>query len=112
MGVMIQVATFAVKYKGHPFNWSIPENKPLVCFWLPWASQLSPADLMELSLKEAFLLLTDDISLIIEDRTGLECSRSRIPLIAIHRRHSDGAADPKQTLEINKKSWTHQQWSN
>ncbi|KAG5626237.1 hypothetical protein H5410_011455 [Solanum commersonii] len=55
MGVMIQVATFAVKYKGHPFNWSISENEPLICFRLPWASQLSPLHL--------------------GDRTGPECSR-------------------------------------
>ncbi|KAK9156520.1 hypothetical protein Scep_003094 [Stephania cephalantha] len=30
VNMMIQVATFAVNYMGHPFNQSIPENKPLL----------------------------------------------------------------------------------
>ncbi|KAK9122525.1 hypothetical protein Sjap_012127 [Stephania japonica] len=30
VNMMIQVATFAVNYMGHPFNQSIPENKPLM----------------------------------------------------------------------------------
>lgn len=30
VGMMIQVATFAVNYMGHPFNQSIPENKPFL----------------------------------------------------------------------------------
>ncbi|KAM3378424.1 putative manganese-transporting ATPase PDR2 [Capsicum galapagoense] len=30
VGLMLQVATFAVNYMGHPFNQSIPENKPFL----------------------------------------------------------------------------------
>lgn len=30
VSMMIQVATFAVNYMGHPFNQSIPENKPFL----------------------------------------------------------------------------------
>ncbi|KAJ1386496.1 P-type ATPase [Sesbania bispinosa] len=30
VGMMLQVATFAVNYMGHPFNQSIPENKPFL----------------------------------------------------------------------------------
>ncbi|GMH17830.1 hypothetical protein Nepgr_019671 [Nepenthes gracilis] len=31
VGLMLQVATFAVNYMGHPFNQSIYENKPFLC---------------------------------------------------------------------------------
>ncbi|KAK4770524.1 hypothetical protein SAY87_031056 [Trapa incisa] len=30
VSMMIQVATFAVNYMGHPFNQSIPENRPFL----------------------------------------------------------------------------------